>query len=89
MLFMSSLAFFFTLSNLTLTCSIVAPILGIPLYSPIYAASEGLLGINIWPKELPSRYLLHPRAQFFEFIPDYRMDEEQPKTYLMHQVACS
>ncbi|BFZ14829.1 hypothetical protein BsWGS_17868 [Bradybaena similaris] len=59
---------------------------GVPLYSPLYAASEGLLGINIWPKELPSHYLLHPQAQFFEFIPEYHMDEEQPNTYLMHQV---
>ncbi|CAG5120943.1 unnamed protein product [Candidula unifasciata] len=59
---------------------------GVPLYSPLYAASEGLLGINIWPKELPSHYLLHPHAQFFEFIPEHNMDEEQPNTYLMHQV---
>ncbi|GFN77819.1 Gh3 domain-containing protein [Plakobranchus ocellatus] len=59
---------------------------GVPLYSPIYAASEGLLGVNIWPKELPSRYLLHPRSQFYEFIPDYLMDEDQPRTRMMHQV---
>ncbi|CAG5120944.1 unnamed protein product [Candidula unifasciata] len=59
---------------------------GVPLYSPIYAASEGLLGINIWPDQLPTRYLLHPRTQFFEFIPDDVMDQEQPATLLMHQV---
>ncbi|RUS80741.1 hypothetical protein EGW08_011505 [Elysia chlorotica] len=59
---------------------------GVPLYSPIYAASEGLLGVNIWPKELPSRYLLHPRSQFYEFIPQYMMDEDQPQTRMMHQV---
>ncbi|XP_059143495.1 GH3 domain-containing protein-like [Physella acuta] len=59
---------------------------GVPLYSPIYAASEGLLGINIWPKSYPSRYLLHPRTQFFEFIPEQLMDSEEPATYLMHQL---
>ncbi|XP_055893711.1 GH3 domain-containing protein-like [Biomphalaria glabrata] len=58
----------------------------VPLYSPIYAASEGLLGINIWPNQLPSRYLLHPRAQFFEFIPEDIMDEENPDAFLMHEV---
>lgn len=59
---------------------------GVPLYSPIYAASEGLLGINIWPHQLPSRYLLHPRTQFFEFIQENQMDEENPPTWLLHQV---
>lgn len=59
---------------------------GIPLYSPLYGASEGLLGINIWPEELPSRYLLHPRAQFFELIPVSHADEDQPQTLLLHQV---
>uniref|UniRef100_A0A0B6YSS8 GH3 domain-containing protein n=1 Tax=Arion vulgaris TaxID=1028688 RepID=A0A0B6YSS8_9EUPU len=59
---------------------------GVPLYSPIYAASEGLLGINIWPNQHPTRYLLHPRTQFFEFIPDDLMDQDQPNTLLLHQV---
>ncbi|KAH9489794.1 hypothetical protein Btru_036562 [Bulinus truncatus] len=58
----------------------------IPLYSPIYAASEGLLGINIWPNQLPSHYLLHPRTQFFEFIPENSMDQENPRTQLLHEV---
>ncbi|XP_071087914.1 GH3 domain-containing protein-like [Haliotis cracherodii] len=59
---------------------------GIPLYSPIYAASEGLLGVNVWPKQHPSRYLLVPTSQFFEFIPVDRAEEPQPATLLMHQV---
>jgi hypothetical protein len=59
---------------------------GVPLYSPIYAATEGLVGVNLWSKQRPTRYLLHPAVQFFEFIPVHQSDEEQPKTLLMHQV---
>jgi hypothetical protein len=59
----------------------------IPIYSPLYAASEGLLGINIWPKERPSRYLLAPKSMFFEFIPVQNCEEEQPKTLFMDEVS--
>ncbi|KAK7475298.1 hypothetical protein BaRGS_00033445 [Batillaria attramentaria] len=59
---------------------------GVPLYSPIYGASEGLIGINIWPTDLPSCYLLHPWVQFFEFIPVDNCDQDQPATLLLHQV---
>ncbi|KAL8604079.1 hypothetical protein ACOMHN_024904 [Nucella lapillus] len=57
----------------------------VALYSPIYGASEGLIGINIWPPSLPSRYLLHPRAQFFELIPVSHAEEDQPQTVLLNQ----
>ena len=42
---------------------------GTPTYSPLYAATEGFIGVNIWPMEDQRRYLLHPKAMFFEFIP--------------------
>lgn len=58
----------------------------VPLYSPLYAASEGLLGINIWPLERPSRYLLAPYSMFFEFIPVETAEEENPATLFMDQV---
>ncbi|XP_055337157.1 GH3 domain-containing protein-like [Paramacrobiotus metropolitanus] len=61
---------------------------GVPLYSPLYAATEGLIGLNVWPLHCPSRYLLMPTAMFFEFIPLDRMDELQPETLLLHQVKC-
>lgn len=57
-----------------------------PIYSPLYGASEGLLGINIWPKERPSRYLLAPRSMFFEFIPVDKCEEDQPRTLFIDQV---
>nr|XP_054756098.1 GH3 domain-containing protein-like [Lytechinus pictus] len=58
----------------------------IPIYSCLYAASEGLIGINIWPHDEERRYLLVPRSMFCEFIPIENSDEEQPDTLLMDQV---
>ena len=39
----------------------------VPLYSALYAATEGLIGVNLWPEESRPRYVLHPRAMLFEF----------------------
>ena len=50
----------------------------VPIYSPFYAATEGLLGINLWPKEDRALYMLVPRAMFYEFIPVEESSEEQP-----------
>lgn len=47
-------------------------------YSPLYAASEGLIGVNLDPKS--STYTLVPRAMFYEFIPVAVSHEAQPKT---------
>jgi hypothetical protein len=52
-----------------------------PIYSPLYAASEGLLGVNIWPQDKPSKYMLVPGYMFFEFIPVENCEEHQPKVY--------
>lgn len=59
---------------------------GIASYSPLYAASEGLLGVNIWPAQTPSKYMLVPGYMFFEFIPVENCDEDQPKTLFLDQV---
>lgn len=59
---------------------------GIPIYSPLYAASEGLLGVNIWPQDKPSKYMLVPGYMFFEFIPVENCEEHQPKTLFMDQI---
>lgn len=77
--------------NLVLTCTtgsselyadkLKAKYLGdVPIYSPFYAATEGLLGINLWPKEDRAVYMLVPRAMFYEFIPVEESSEEQPTT---------
>ncbi|XP_037118719.1 GH3 domain-containing protein isoform X1 [Syngnathus acus] len=60
---------------------------GIPFYSPFYAATEGLIGVNLWPEEPARRYLLCPRSMFCEFLPESHMEnEEAPATFLMEDV---
>jgi hypothetical protein len=39
----------------------------ITIYSPLYAATEGLIGVN--PNVMGKTYVLHPGAMFFEFLP--------------------
>lgn len=50
----------------------------LPMYSPFYAATEGLIGVNLWPKEETPVYMLVPRAMFFEFIPVEESSKDQP-----------
>ncbi|KAL2078245.1 hypothetical protein ACEWY4_025930 [Coilia grayii] len=59
---------------------------GVPFYSPFYAATEGLIGVNLWPEQESRQYLLCPRSMFCEFIPEASLDEENPPTLLMDQV---
>ncbi|XP_017290095.1 GH3 domain-containing protein [Kryptolebias marmoratus] len=59
---------------------------GVPFYSPFYAATEGLIGVNLWPREPDRRYLLCPRSMFCEFLPESSLDEETPPTLLMEEV---
>ncbi|XP_010898097.2 GH3 domain-containing protein [Esox lucius] len=62
---------------------------GVPFYSPFYAATEGLIGVNLWPEEQQRRrYLLCPRSMFCEFLPGDSLDQEQPEkhTLLMGEV---
>jgi auxin responsive GH3 family protein len=39
----------------------------VAIYSPIYAATEGLIGVN--PDMNEKTYVLHPKAMFYEFLP--------------------
>ncbi|XP_057682931.1 GH3 domain-containing protein [Corythoichthys intestinalis] len=60
---------------------------GIPFYSPFYAATEGLIGVNLWPDEPQRRYLLCPRSMFCEFLPENQLEEETEEgTFLMEEV---
>ncbi|CAN9509134.1 unnamed protein product [Ophioblennius macclurei] len=59
---------------------------GVPFYSPFYAATEGLIGVNLWPLEQSRRYLLCPRSMFCEFLPESSLEEETPRTLLMEEV---
>ncbi|XP_068161131.1 GH3 domain-containing protein isoform X2 [Antennarius striatus] len=61
---------------------------GLAFYSPFYAATEGLIGVNLWPQEPNRRYLLCPRSMFCEFLPESLLEEEEeaPRTLLMEDV---
>lgn len=59
------------------------------IYSPIYAATEGFVGMNIWPYSEERNYLLVPKALFYEFIPIDKSMEETPDTLLLHEVKDS
>merc|ERR1712086_6091 len=52
----------------------------IPIYSPLYAATEGLLGVNIDGPGSNQCYRLIPRAMYYEFIPVAESEEQQPLT---------
>lgn len=55
-------------------------------YSPLYAATEGLIGVNIWPQNYLSLYLLVPKSMFYEFIPIMEADQKHPRTLFAEQV---
>uniref|UniRef100_A0A8C6WPH7 GH3 domain containing n=1 Tax=Neogobius melanostomus TaxID=47308 RepID=A0A8C6WPH7_9GOBI len=59
---------------------------GVPFYSPFYAATEGLIGVNLWPEEPSRRYLLCPRSMFCEFLPESSLEQDDPHTLLMQEV---
>lgn len=56
----------------------------LPIYTGLYAASEGLLGIALEPDS--RAYVLDPTAMYFEFIPAARADEAQPPTVPLRHV---
>ena len=62
---------------------------GIPHYSPLYGATEGLIGLNVDPMAEKREYLLVPRAMFYEFIPIENTDQDQPKTLFIDEVIKS
>uniref|UniRef100_M3YGK2 GH3 domain containing n=2 Tax=Mustela putorius furo TaxID=9669 RepID=M3YGK2_MUSPF len=42
---------------------------GLAFFSPAYAASGGVVGLNLWPEQAHGRYLLPPGAPFIELLP--------------------
>ncbi|XP_078385363.1 GH3 domain-containing protein [Cetorhinus maximus] len=59
---------------------------GVPIYSPVYAATEGFIGVNLWPEKEERHYLLWPQSIFFEFIPVDLCNGEQPQTLFLDEV---
>lgn len=46
---------------------------------------SGLIGVNLWPLQDSSHYLLSPRSMFFEFLPEEHL-ENTVSTLLMDEV---
>ena len=59
---------------------------GVSFYSPLYAATEGLIGVNLQPLADDRHYTMLPANMFFEFIPVDKSSEDQPATKLLHEV---
>lgn len=62
----------------------------VPIYSPIYGATEGLIGINVHEDRTNKSvaYTLVPKAMVYEFLPLNRNPEEinDTETKLAHQL---
>lgn len=56
----------------------------IPIYSPAYAATEGMIGINPYAENIS--YVVTPDTVFFEFIPLEHCNEVSPSTYNINEV---
>lgn len=72
-------------ANFTIYDEAVKYYLGpVQIYSPCYAASEGIMGINPYVKDI--RYVIIPDTVFYEFIPSEELSENNPKTISSEQL---
>ena len=55
----------------------------VPIYTPLYAATEGLIGFNPNPKK--ESYVLC-NAMYYEFIPEHEMHTEKPKVLTVDEI---
>ncbi len=58
----------------------------VPVYSAAYGASEGLLGINLWPGKHIARFLPVPQERCTEYIPLAETTSPNPTTLEVHQL---
>ena len=58
----------------------------IPVYSAAYGASEGLLGINLWPGKHIARFLPVPQERYTEYIPVAETTSSNPTTLEVDQL---
>ena len=58
----------------------------IPVYSSFYGASEGLLGINLWPGKHIARFLPVPQERYTEYIPVAETTSPNPTTLEVYQL---
>lgn len=56
----------------------------IPIYSPAYASTEAMIGINPYISKI--RYVIIPDTVFYEFIPVKESNKENPQTYCIDEL---
>ncbi|XP_077020479.1 GH3 domain-containing protein isoform X2 [Tamandua tetradactyla] len=56
---------------------------GLAFFSPAYAASGGMLGLNLWPEQPRGLYLLPPGAPFIELLPVKEEAQEEATSTLL------
>ncbi|MBW4497920.1 MAG: GH3 auxin-responsive promoter family protein [Oscillatoria princeps RMCB-10] len=52
----------------------------VPIYSAAHGASEGLMGLNLWPGEHIARFVPVPQERYTEFIPVAETNSANPTT---------
>ena len=58
---------------------------GPAFYTTCFGATEGMLGINLWPRA-PERYALALGAVHFEFLPVSELDAARPRVVAMQEL---
>jgi hypothetical protein len=56
----------------------------LPIFNTTYGLSECSVAVSIGPDD--SRYVLHPRASFLEFVPEEQIDDPDPDTKLLDEL---
>ncbi|XP_007535084.2 GH3 domain-containing protein isoform X1 [Erinaceus europaeus] len=56
---------------------------GLAFFSPAYAASGGVMGLNLWPEQPHGLYLLSPGAPFIELLPIKEETQEDVTSTLL------
>ncbi|KAM9597455.1 GH3 domain-containing protein isoform 1-T2 [Trichechus inunguis] len=56
---------------------------GLAFFSPAYAASGGVVGLNLWPEQPRGLYLLPPGAPFIELLPVNEGAQEEAASTLL------
>lgn len=56
---------------------------GLAFFSPAYAASGGVMGLNLWPEQPAGLYLLPPGAPLIELLPVQEGGQEEAATTIL------
>ena len=61
----------------------------VTVVSPVHVSTEGCYGISLWTPDDVSetQFVIHPTANFYEFIPEDELDKDSPDTVLAHEVC--